>query len=192
MRRVDRLAPIRSRHPRFREAVLADARIFSGYRAEGVDLTDDRAAARAALRLVWEADAFGGLALYRAKAALQRRRVPVLPQLCHRLAMMWAQVCIGDPVVVAPGIYLPHGQVVIDGMTEVGSGAVIRPWVTIGLKDGVFDGPTIGPGVKVGTGAKVIGAVTVGARAKVGANAVVLEDVAPGAVVVGAPARPVG
>ena len=46
--------------------------------------------------------------------------------------------------------------------------------------------------MSIGTGAKVIGPVTVGAGSRIGANAVVVDDVAPGATVVGAPARPVG
>jgi serine O-acetyltransferase len=46
--------------------------------------------------------------------------------------------------------------------------------------------------VNIGTGAKVIGGVRIGDGATVGANAVVVDDVAPGATVVGAPARPTG
>ena len=43
-----------------------------------------------------------------------------------------------------PGVYIVHGQVVIDGLVEVGSGPVISPLVTIGLR-GEWGGPTIGP-----------------------------------------------
>ncbi|MCC5951655.1 MAG: hypothetical protein JJU45_06115 [Acidimicrobiia bacterium] len=102
--------------------------------------------------------------------------------------MATAQVCIGDPVVVQPGFYLAHGQVVIDGLVEVGSGTAIFPWVTIGLRAGDFTGPTIGPNVKIGTGAKVIGPVTIGPGAEVGANAVVVHDVPAHATAVGIPA----
>jgi len=105
--------------------------------------------------------------------------------------MMLSQVSIGDPVVMHPGVYIVHGQVVIDGLTEVRSGAVVSPWVTIGLKAGNLNGPVIGDGVMLGTGSKVLGEVTVGEGATVGANAVVVDDVEPGSTVVGAPARPV-
>ena len=81
-------------------------------------------------------DAFLAQALYRVKARLQALGVPVLPRIAHRLAMALAQVSIGDPVVVHPGVYIVHGQVVIDGLVEIHSGATICPWVTIGLRAG--------------------------------------------------------
>ncbi len=94
--------------------------------------------------------------------------------------MALAQVSIGDPVVVAPGLYVVHGQIVIDGLVEVGPGAVIMPWVTIGLRAGHVRGATIDANVSIGTGAKVIGPVQVGAGATIGANAVVVADVPDG------------
>lgn len=180
---------VRASHPGFVEAVLADARLTAMYRGERFEFRSRADTVGQVLRLVWEADAFIGQVLYRAKAALQAKGVPFLPRVCHRLAMITAQVCIGDPVVVQPGVYLPHGQVVVDGVVEIGPGATIRPWVTIGLKDGVIRGATIGPRVRIGTGAKIIGPVTIGARATIGANAVVVHDVPPGATVVGVPAH---
>jgi len=141
--------------------------------------------------LMWVSDAFLAQACYRAKARMQALGIPVVPRVAHRLAMMTAQVCIGDPVVVHPGVYLAHGQVVIDGFVEVHRGVVIFPWVTIGLRGGNIQGPTIGRDVHIGTGAKVIGPVTVGPRARIGANAVVVDDVADGTTVVGSPARAV-
>jgi len=91
-----------------------------------------------------------------------------------------------------PGVYLAHGQVVIDGFVDIHSGVVIFPWVTIGLRAGNFDGPKILDGVHIGTGAKVIGPVTVGNGARIGANSVVVGDVAPRTTVIVAPARAVG
>jgi serine O-acetyltransferase len=182
-------AQVRSQHPRFIEAVVADARIAVAYRGEAREVTGTLDGLMEAARLALVSDAFLGLALYRAKARLQALGVPVLPHVCHRLAMIVAQVCIGDPVIVRPGIYLAHGQVVIDGVSEVESGAVFFPWVTVGLKAGNFDGPTIGRNVRVGTGAKIIGPVRIGAGASIGANAVVVDDVEPETTVAGVPAR---
>jgi len=183
---------IRAQHPPFVRTVLEDARVAASYRGERQEFRSGVDGIGQALRLAWVSDAFLAQALYRAKARLQGLGVPMLPRLAHRLAMMIAQVCIGDPVVIEPGLYLAHGQVVIDGIVTIGGGVVIFPWVTIGLRAGDFHGPTIGRGVHIGTGAKVIGPVHVGAHARIGANAVVVDDVAARTTVVGSPARPVG
>ncbi|MBX3312849.1 MAG: hypothetical protein KF906_00895 [Actinobacteria bacterium] len=185
------MAWVRQSHPPLLDAVRADvgaARRFRGEPAIGLDTTF--AVVREAVRLAAISDSFAGQCCYRMKAAAQRRGVPVLPHVLHRLAIVLGQVCIGDPVHVEPGLYLPHGQVVVDGITTIGAGVVLYPFTTLGLKAGNPHGPTLHDGAQVGTGAKVIGAVTVGERAMVGANAVVVDDVAPGATVIGAPARP--
>jgi serine O-acetyltransferase len=182
---------IRSRHPRLREALAADARITAHYRGERHEFHSKLDAAAQMLRLALVSDAFLAQALYRVKARLQALGVPLLPRLAHRLAMAIAQVSIGDPVVVHPGVYIAHGQVVADGLVEIGPGVVLFPFITIGLREGDVQGATIERDVSIGTGAKVIGGVRIGAGARVGANAVVVDDVPPGTTVVGAPARPV-
>ncbi len=183
---------IRARHPGFRAAVLADARITARHRGERHEFRSRLDAAVQVLRLMWVSDAFLGHALYRLKARLQALGVPMLPRLAHRLAMAIAQISIGDPVVMHPGVYIIHGQVVIDGLVEVGPGAVVGPFVTIGLRAGNVVGATIETSVTIGTGAKVIGPVHIGERAQIGANAVVVDDVPARATVAGVPARPVG
>ena len=188
---ADVMAGIRARHPGFREAVVADARITAQHRFERHEFHGPLDTVVQVLRLMWVSDAFLAHAMYRLKARLQALGVPLLPRLAHKVAMATAQVSIGDPVVMDPGVYIVHGQVVLDGLVEIRRGTVISPWVTIGLRAGDWTGPTIGPGVSIGTGAKVLGNVTVGAGARIGANAVVLDDVAEGSTVVGVPARAV-
>lgn len=182
-------AALRAQHPPLREALVADAGITAFFRGERREFRSRRDAAVQLARLAWVSDAFLAQALYRVKARLQARGVPVLPRIAHRLAMALAQVSIGDPVVVAPGLYVIHGQIVVDGLVEIAEGVVIAPFVTIGLRAGDVRGATIGRGVSIGTGAKVIGPVRIGAGATIGANAVVVDDVPAGATVVGAPAR---
>ncbi len=190
-----RLKPImrelHQRHPGLKQAVLGD--ILANQEPDGLrELPPTKLGIVVeALRLVGDTDAFGALVCYRLKTECQKRGIPVLPRVFHRIAIAWAQVCIGDPVVVHPGLRLPHGQVVIDGFVEIHPGAKIRPFVTIGLREGVFEGPTIHRDVAVGTGAKIIGPVTIGEAAVIGANAVVVDDVPARGVVAGVPARPV-
>lgn len=180
---------IRSRFPSFTSAVIADAEATARYRGERDEFRSRLDAAVQALRLCAVTDAFVGQVLYRAKASMQAAGIPLLPRIAHRLAILTSQISVGDPVIVGPGVYFVHGGVVIDGITEIETGVVIAPWVTIGLRSGDWRGPTIERHVHIGTGAKVIGPVRVGEGAQIGANAVVVDDVAPGAVAVGAPAR---
>jgi len=182
---------IRARHPRFREAIVADAKITAAFRGEQVEFGGLRTIWQI-LRLIVVSDSYFAQVAYRAKARMQALRIPFLPRVAHWIAMVTAQVSIGDPVVVQPGVYIVHGQVTIDGITEIHSGAVIAPWVSVGLVAGNFIGPTIGPKAYIGTGARVLGSVRIGKGARVGANAVVLRDVPDGATAVGVPARIVG
>jgi len=182
-------AALRARHPPFWEAVRADARMTALHRGERHEFRSAADAGVQMLRLAWCSDAYLAQVLYRAKARLQALGVPVLPRLAHRLAMAAAQVSIGDPVVVEPGVYVVHGQIVADGLVTIATGTVISPFVTIGLRAGDVTGPSVGANVSIGTGAKLIGPVTIGAGARIGANAVVVGDVPAGATMVGAPAR---
>jgi serine O-acetyltransferase len=185
----DPLAAIRARHPGLREAIVADARVTAQHRFERHEFRSPLDTLIQVLRLMWVSDAFLAHALYRLKARLQALGVPVLPRLAHKMAMRIAQVSIGDPVVMEPGVYIVHGQVVIDGIVEVRRGAVISPFVTIGLRAGDLHGPTIGREVTIGTGARVLGKISVGDGARIGANSVVVHDVPEGATATGIPAR---
>ena len=182
-------AEIHSRHLRLGQALRADAAAALAHRGEGPRINTRWDAVVQITRLAWVSDAFLAQMLYRVKARLQALGVPILPRAAHRLAMVVAGVTIGDPVVVGPGLYTMHGQVVIDGLVSIGPGVVLGPYVTIGLRAGNFQGPTIEADVHVGAGAKIIGPVHVGAGAVIGAGAVVVNDVAAGATVVGVPAR---
>lgn len=180
---------IRARHPRLGDALVADARMTALHRGERFEFRSPADTAAQILRLAWVSDAFLAQALYRAKARMQALGVPILPRIAHRLAMTIAQISIGDPVVMAPGVYIIHGSFVADGLVEIGAGAVIGPFVTIGLRAGDVRGARIEDNVSIGTGAKVIGGVRIGSGAQIAANAVVVDDVPAGVTVIGAPAR---
>lgn len=180
---------VRARHPPFIRAVAADVRLICAGRGRRLENPSRPRLMLEALRLAWETEAFLPQAMYRAKARLQGLGVPVLPRLLHRFAAASSGICIGDPVLMHPGVHLAHGNIVIDGMVEIHPNVSIFPFATIGLVATSRGGPTLRPGVWVGTGAKVLGDIEVGEGARVGANAVVLADVPPRATVAGAPAR---
>lgn len=179
----------RARHPRFGEAVAADARAAAAYRGERFEFRGPVDQLVQILRLCLVSDAFLGHLLYRAKAACLRRRIPLVPHVLHRLVAMTSQMYIGDPVVMAPGVHIPHGHVVLDGITEIHQGVLIAPFVSIGLRAGELRGPVIGRGSKIGTGSRLLGPIELGPRVSVGANAVVMVDVPAGSTAVGIPVR---
>jgi serine O-acetyltransferase len=185
------LNEVRSRQPRFLEALLADARVAAACRGERHEFRSRLDGVLQALRLMLQADAFLALTAYRVKVRLRALGIPVLPWIAHRFAMVFAQVSIAERAVVHAGVYIPNGQVVVYGQVEIHPGVILGPWVTIGPIAAGVAGPTILPYAVIGTGAKVLGEIVVGMSARVGTNAVVLDDVAPNTTVVGMPARSV-
>jgi serine O-acetyltransferase len=123
--------------------------------------------------------------------ALHDAGIPILPTVLHRACIFFWGIRIGQRVTIKEGLYLPHGNVVIDGITLIGEYCTIAPYVTLGLKQANFVGPTVEGDVFIGTGAKIIGDIRVGRGANIGAGAVVVDDVAAGSSVAGIPARPI-
>jgi len=90
------------------------------------------------------------------------------------------------------GLLLPHPNgIVIHPKATIGPNCLLFQQVTLGTRGG-RGVPRLGCGVDVGAGARILGDVSIGDYAIIGANAVVLQDVAPGEIVAGIPAKPVG
>jgi serine O-acetyltransferase len=176
-----------------------DFATFAANRFEPIEGKPRWQQAAIAWRVLWGAESMVAVIAYRLAVWLRERSVPALPWLLDRFIQASAGLYIGRHVRIAPGVYFPHGNVVMDGFVVVGPRCVFAPFVTVGLvsetdSEGrhILDGPRIGAGVQVGTGAKLLGPIKVGDHAVIGANAVVLRDVPAGATAVGVPARIVG
>jgi serine O-acetyltransferase len=178
---------LRRRQPRFREALRADTAVYASLLMNPIQFHTGLRLLRETMKLAWTHDVFFCHLLYRLRVRLFVRGVPILPMILHRLCVMLYQVDIGNNVLIEPGVYMPHGKVVMDGMVHVGRGTAITPWVTLGLTT-TIEGPSIGRDVMIGTGAKILGPVTVGDGARIAANAVVIHDVPPRTTVAGVPA----
>ena len=110
---------------------------------------------------------------------------------------------VSTTTVCGAGVQLLPGSVV-NAATSIGPGTIVNTnasidhdcrvgaYVHVAPGAAVGGGVTIGDLAFVGLGARVLPGLTVGAGARVGAGAVVIDDVAPGATVVGVPARVVG
>ena len=130
------------------------------------------------------------MVIYRGMQWARRWRLVPIELLLNRLNSICCNCIIGRGAEFGPGFVLIHATgVVINGQVVGGENIFIEHQVTIGAER--RQSPRIGNNVFIGAGAKVIGQITVGDHSRIGANAVVLDDVAPGATVVGVPARPV-
>jgi serine O-acetyltransferase len=95
---------------------------------------------------------------------------------------------------IGRGLFLPHTQGTVIGAWSIGENVTIFQGVTLGAKELDFSylessRPIVEDGVTIGSGAKVLGGLTLGSSSRIGANAVVLNDIAPGALAVGIPAK---
>jgi serine O-acetyltransferase len=110
----------------------------------------------------------------------------------------------GVLIVFAPivtGVYLDRRVRVGRGFHIVHAGGIsFHPDVTFGERCGVMQNvtigmnmrggvPTIGDDVFIGAGAVILGEITIGAGARIAANSLVINDVPPGAVAMGVPAK---
>lgn len=142
------------------------------------------------------------LMIHRLAHFLWQRRL----RLVARLLAGFSRFCTG--IEIHPGarigqrFFIDHGMGVVIGETaEIGNDVTLYHNVTLGgvspavnshAQIGIKRHPSIQDKAIIGSGAQILGPITIGKCAHVGANAVVIRDVAPGATVVGIPARVTG
>ena len=175
--------------PPFFRAIVRDVYTYAGHRGDRNKLQTRFGRWVYALRLPFMASEYLGLVLYRLRMSLVAKHVPLIPSILGwTCAVCWG-IRIDYTVVIDEGVYISHGQMVIGGVTHIGKGTYLSPFISIGLVQSNPIGPHIGNGVFVGTGARILGPVRIGHGARIGANAVVLSDVPARATAAGVPAR---
>ena len=152
-----------------------------------------------AARSRWEVLLYPGvlaLGLHRIGHWLFGGKLYFLARVVNHLARFLTAIDIHPGAKIGRNFFIDHGFTVIGETAEIGDDVTIYQNVTLGGTNpstgiGGKRHPTLGNGVVIGSGAQILGPVVIGDGAKVGANSVVTKDVAPGATVVGIPARAV-
>jgi serine O-acetyltransferase len=145
----------------------------------------------------WEVLLYPGvwaLAFHRIAHWLFKGELYFPARLVNHFARMITAIDIHPGAVIGRNFFIDHGFVVIGETAEIGDDVTIYQQVTLGGTNptngvGGKRHPSLEDGVIVGSGAQILGPITVGAKARIGANSVVTRDVAPGATMVGIPAR---
>lgn len=120
-------------------------------------------------------------------------RVPltVIYRMMAKLTEVICGISIPYTVIVGRRVKLEHFGGMVLVADRIGDDCVIRQNTTFGIArvSELQSRPTIGERVDIGVGAVLIGQIEIGDDAMIGANAVVINDVPPGAMVGGVPAR---
>lgn len=147
----------------------------------------------------WTKPGFRTLAVHRfgvwrlgVRPALVRAPLSLLYRVLFRRCRNVYGIELPYTVKVGAGVVIEHqGGIVIHGASVIGDRCIIRQNCTLGIRrlDALAAAPTLEADVQLGAGSVVLGAVTIGCGSMIGANAVVLDDLPPGVIAVGVPAR---
>jgi serine O-acetyltransferase len=179
--------------------IMAAAMVFKSIRQQLDSVMARDPAARSRFEVLMTYPGVHVLFFHRVAHWLYHRRRWLLARMASQLGRWLTGIEIHPGARIGLRLFIDHGMGVVIGETaEVGNDVTLYHGVTLGGVSPSLNSaaqvdrkrhPTIGDGAIIGSGAQVLGPITVGAGARVGANAVVVQDVPPGVVVVGIPAK---
>lgn len=151
-----------------------------------------------AARSRWEILTYPGvlaIGLHRIAHWLYGGDLFLFARMVNHFARFLTAIDIHPGAVIGKRFFIDHGFTVIGETARIGDDVTIYQNVTLGgtnPHEGVKGKrhPTIRDRVVIGSGAQVLGPIEVGEDARIGANAVVTREVAPGATMIGIPAKP--
>ena len=159
-------------------------------------------AARSRFEVVVAYPGVHAILIHRATNWLWRKGFRTFGRVVSQLGRWLTGIEIHPGAKIGRGLFIDHGMGVVIGETaEIGDNVTLYHAVTLGgVAPSVNSAaqvnrkrhPTLEDRVIVGAGAQILGPITIHRDAKVGANAVVVNDVPPGVLVVGIPAKVAG
>jgi serine O-acetyltransferase len=97
-------------------------------------------------------------------------------------------VQINSAVPIGYGLYIPHGNVVVNSKTKIGNNCSLLQFVSIGaIHNGVA--ACIEDNVYVGPNSNIVGSINIGCNSVLGAGTVAVRDIESNSIVVGSPAK---
>ncbi len=181
------------------DITTADAMIFKTLVSDIDSMMARDPAARSRVEVVLAYPGFQALMVYRLAHWFWVRNWRLVGRVLSHIGRFLTGIEIHPGARIGCHLFIDHGMGVVIGETaEIGDDVTLYHGVTLGGIAPSIDSaaqvdrkrhPTVRDRAIIGSGAQVLGPITIGADARVGANAVVVRDVAPGATVVGIPAK---
>jgi serine O-acetyltransferase len=160
---------------------------------EDIDaIVENDPAARSTFEVVLVYPGLHALWMHRVAHRLWEDEVKLGARLLAHVNRFVTGIEIHPGATVGRRVVIDHGMGIVIGETAiVGDGCLLYKGIVLGGTSlaKTKRHPTLAPNVVVGSNACILGAIEIGEGARIGSGSVVVKAVAPGATVVGVPAR---